>query len=95
VHEPLARAAPALSEQLTYIHVNAEPSGAPGAYRPIQSVELGEAMPLHVAVTEAPAATIDGLALRVTPPPVPLVVTVNVGLVARRVKPLAAKSRSS
>ena len=60
---------------------------------PIQSVEVGDAIPLHAAVTEPPALTVVGLSVRTTPPAT--AVTVKGGLVARRVKPLPANSRSS
>ena len=36
-------------------------SDAPVGYRPIQSVDVGEPMPLQVAVTVPPAATLDGV----------------------------------
>jgi len=45
-------------------------------------VALGAAMPLQVAVTEPPAATLDGVTLRLEAPPP---VTVKELLVARRV----------
>ena len=59
---------------------------------PIQSVEVGDAIPLHAAVTEPPALTVVGLSVRTTPPAT--AVTVKGGLVARRVKPLAENSRT-
>ena len=58
--EPDARAAPGAWEQLTYIQSMYCVSGAPGEKSPIQSVGVGLTMPLHVAVTLPPGATLAG-----------------------------------
>ncbi len=58
--------------------------------RPSQSVAVGVGMPLQVAVTESPGATVVGLTLRVGG-----CGTVKALLTARRVRELLAKSRSS
>ncbi len=68
----------------------------PGTYSPIQSLEVGETTPLQEAVTELPAATVVGLALRLGPePPPPPVVTLKELLVASRVEKLLVNRRSS
>src|SRR2546422_74781 len=89
-HEPAPAAALGVCEQLTYVHARYAVSAAPGANRPIQSLGVGDGTPAHWAETEAPAATMVGLAERVRAPP-----TVNVLLVARRVKPSFANNRNS
>jgi hypothetical protein len=40
---------------------------APGWYNPIQSLEVGEAIPFHVAVSVAPEGMLVGVAVRVGP----------------------------
>ena len=52
-------------------------------------------MPLQVAVTESPAGTLVGLALRLVPPQPTTVVTAKLLLTARRVYPPLANRRSS
>ena len=79
---------------------------APGEYKPIQSVEVGPLIPLQLTVSVPPALTVLGELVRVgdvPPPPVggggegvlPPVVTVKLLVIANRVKPSFAKSRSS
>ena len=82
-HEPLARAVSGDFEQLTYIQSIDGESAPPGVYSPIQSLAVGLVMPVQVALTAAPRATVIGLTVRVTPPAG--AVTVNELLVARRV----------
>jgi hypothetical protein len=40
------------------------PLGLPAKYKPIQSVEVAEAIPFHAAVSVPPAGTLVGLAVR-------------------------------
>jgi hypothetical protein len=68
--------------------------GAPGRKSPIQSPLVGAQTPLQVAVTEPPAATLVGLALRL-PPVQPATTTVKLLLTARRVELLLENKRSS
>jgi hypothetical protein len=51
---------------------------------------VGDATPLHVAVTDPPVRMLDGLTLKAVPP-----VTVNALLVAMRVYELFEKRRNS
>ena len=67
-HEPLARAVTGVCEQLTYIHARNDVFAPPGAYSPIQSLALGDAMPLQAAMTFPPAATLVGLTEKAGPP---------------------------
>ena len=62
----------------------------PGAYRPTQSVDVGDAIPFHVAVTDEPATTLPGLSLSVG-----ALLTVNALLDVSRVKPLFDNKRNS
>jgi hypothetical protein len=64
-------------------------AAVPGAYSPIQSRAVGLGMPLQVAAAAPPGAMVVGLAVRLTPP------TVKVLLVARTVAPSSASRRSS
>ena len=61
---PEAAAAAGAGEQLTYIQATYAVSAAPGAKSPSQSLGLGDVTPAHWTDTVAPAATVDGLALR-------------------------------
>ena len=65
-------------EQLTYIQSMKALFAAPGGYNPIQSAELGEAIPDHVAVSAPPGPIDVGLAVRAV-----LLVTVKSLLAAR------------
>ena len=58
----------AVLEQLTYIQSMKAVFGAPGGYNPIQSVELGEGIPDHVAVSVPPSGMEAGFAVRVASP---------------------------
>ena len=60
---------------------------APGRYMQIQSVEVGEAILFHVALTVPPAGTVVGLTVKLKLP-----VTVKLLLVASSVKPLFVNS---
>src|SRR5262249_48599170 len=61
-HAPDGAGAAGALEQLTYIHATYAVSAAPDGYSAIQSMAVGAAMPLHVAVTLFPAVTAAGLA---------------------------------
>ena len=56
-------------------------SAVPATYRPIQSVLLGFAIPLHVAVTLPPATTVAGFTLRLDAKDDALTVSVAVRVV--------------
>src|SRR5438128_106792 len=87
-HEPAPAAALGVCEQLTYVHARYAVSAVPGANSPIQSVGVGEAIAVHWTVTTPPGATAVGLTFK-------LAVTVNGLLLAIRLNPSSANSRSS
>ena len=64
----------------------------PGRYKPIQSVELGEAIPFQAAVSMPPGGMLVGLAVSVG---LPLLVTVKLLLALNWEKPSLAKRRSA
>ena len=61
-HDPEVRGLPGDLEQPTYIHSMKALLLAPGTYKPIQSVALGETTPFQAAVNVPPTGILAGLA---------------------------------
>ena len=71
--EPAEEEAPGVCVQLTKIQARLLVAGVPGTNNPTQSVELGAAIPLQLAVTVPPLPMLPGVAVRLADEPPALI----------------------